>query len=351
MLIRQNNYLISLFDCRRGKVENLPSPKHIPTIKDLLEYKTTYLRVLNMTDVSHSMRFNPIQLKYIPTLQDSMAFADNILESFWNNAEATPRAFQLYKETAKDFFAACIWFFMNYKKLPYDEDGKELWPEYYIDRETDHKRLTGRAFDTKEHRDEAMSLGYSIGERQPAYWLGKYSDLAHILAFLCHEYIEVLEVLKTDIEAYTLIEPLKRIYDDRDVELLDLALLPLRTFLNKFQNKEAYWIFHKDGDDFDLSNKWDDNYIMIVYKSNQQTLLKLTSLLFGGTVSDDKEWSYTKDDEFSSDAYDCINKALNIRPYEFASANSMERILYVNYNRVMRDMDEMIKEILYSNSK
>ena len=43
---------------------------------------------------------------------------------------------------------------------------------------------------------------------QPAYWLGKYSDMPHVLSFLNHSYEEIFEVLETDPEVYPLLASL-----------------------------------------------------------------------------------------------------------------------------------------------
>lgn len=59
------------------------------------------------------------------------------------------------------------------------------------------KRLkpTGRVFDAQGN------------EVEPAYWLGKYSDMPHILSFLNESYQTIFEVLETDNEVAPLLGP------------------------------------------------------------------------------------------------------------------------------------------------
>lgn len=349
MIVRDDNYLIGLYQSEGGgRLKGLSHPSEIPT-RHQLARSCEYMRVLNFADVSHSMRFNPIQLKYVPTLQDAITFADILLETFWKNADAAPRAFQLYKETSKDFFAACIWFFLNYKKMPYKDKNTMLWPEYCENPQTGHRQLTGRVFDTEVNRDlseQARAAGgsYNIGLMDPDsyYWLGKYSDLPHILAFLRHYYNEVLDILKTDAEVFNLIEAQDRIFNDRDVELMDLTLLPLRTFLNKFQNKETYWILSKDGDDFDLSGRWNRDYLMLVCKKHHQLFFKVLNLFLCKALPDEKEWT-CRDKEIES--FKTVNEGLKITPYIFSSVDSKERILFAHYNQVYQDVEDLIKEV------
>ena len=108
---------------------------------------------------------------------------------------------QFFKTSAVNFLAACIYFFVNYKRLPYDKDGNELVPEYTEDKETHHRKLTGRVFD---------KAGNTV---TPAYWLGKYSDMPHVLSFLNIDYKTMFEILQTDPEIFPLIAPFKSALD------------------------------------------------------------------------------------------------------------------------------------------
>jgi len=73
------------------------------------------------------------------------------------------------------------------------------------------KRLipTGRVFD------------HSGAEVQPAYWLGKYSDMPHILSFLNESYQTIFEVLQTDNEVAPLLGPFQTAFANKAMEQLE----------------------------------------------------------------------------------------------------------------------------------
>ena len=339
MIVQQKkeNRLVYLYKADgNGLIKELSEPYEIPSLHQLADDVGCYMRVINISDMRNSMRFNPIQLKYIPTFQDAITYSDNLLSYFWENAEGAPQYFKLYQETSVNFLAACIFFFVNYKRLPYDnETGEELVPEYHTDKETGHKKLTGNVFDKNGNPVPPNKF----------YWLGKYSDMPHVLAFLNLGYKTMFDVLETDNEVFPLIAPYRMIYRNREDELLDLSLLPLRTVLCRFQTKEMYWVLHKDGDDFDLSVPLCRDYLMLVSKESQRKLLNIISLLIGASVPTGKDWDCL-DKKFPWESYNTILEGENIRPYRFSSKEEMEKILYANYDSVKVDVDNMIEEII-----
>ena len=86
---------------------------------------------------------------------------------------------------------------------------------------------------------------------QPAYWLGKYSDMPHILSFLNESYDTIFEVLKTDTEVAPLLGPFQTAFENKAMEQLEGMIGTLRVFTSRLATKESYWIFSKDGDDFE----------------------------------------------------------------------------------------------------
>ena len=353
MIVKEDNHLIGVYRSDRcGMVKEITHPIHIPTIHYLSGADHRHMRVLNLVDVSHSQRFNPIQLKYIPTLQDAMVLSDRLIEQFWKGKESTDGFFQIYKEAAKDFFAACIWFFINYKKMPFKDKNTMLWPEYYTDPQTGHKRLSGRVFDTEANRDlaeqlrsQGMSHSYGLVRPKDYYWLGKYSDLPHILSFLCHGYDEIFEVLKTDAEIWPLISPFTTAYDWKENELFGRMFSPLFLMASHLSLKEVYWVFHKDGDDFDLSEWEPCDYLMLVCRASHHRFFNVVFRLFCNDEPSEKEWDYQDDQEFRWANYLTIKRGLEIEPYKFESEDSKQRILYACYNQVNQDINDMLCEI------
>ena len=237
--------------------------------------------VINFVDVEYSRRINPIQYKYINDLAAAQETAMTLVESLQGGKkEGGGGSDDFFFKSAVNFLASCIYFFVNYKRMPYKEKGVPLWPEYYTDPETGHRKLTGRVFDTEEHRDAAERAAkegkeYSTGLTEPAFWLGKYSDMPHVLSFLNHDYAEIFEMLKTDPEVYPLLGPFITAYDNKAMEQLEGMIGTLRVQISRLATKEAYWVFSKDGDDFDLkvSDPKSPSYLLIANDPEKQQII------------------------------------------------------------------------------
>ena len=67
---------------------------------------------------------------------------------------------------------------------------------------THRSKPTGRVFDA--NHNEVSPDSY--------YWLGKYSDMPHILSFLNLDYQTIFEVLETDPEVAPLLGPFQTLY-------------------------------------------------------------------------------------------------------------------------------------------
>lgn len=134
--------------------------------KDSKMPKGMKFNIINFVDVEYSHRVNPIQLKYINNLAAASETAETLLGSLRKGKkEGGGGSDQFFQTSAVNFLAACIYFFCNYGKEPYDKDGKMLISERKEDPKTKRLIATGLVFD---------STGKEV---QPAYWLGKYSDM------------------------------------------------------------------------------------------------------------------------------------------------------------------------------
>ena len=219
--------------------------------------------IINFVNVEYSRRVNPIQQKYIPNLAAASETAETLLESLQKGKKDSGGADQFFQTSATNFLAACIYFFVNYDKKPYDEDGNELVAEYKIDENTLHKKLTGRVF-----RDNTMQE-----KVQPAYWVGRYSDMPHVLSFLNHSYEEIFEVLETDPEVYPLLGPFMTAFKNKAMEQLEGMIGTLRVQISRLATKEAYWVF--SGDDFDLkvSDPKHPSYLLIANDPEMESII------------------------------------------------------------------------------
>ena len=219
--------------------------------------------IINFVNVEYSRRVNPIQQKYIPNLAAAQETAETLVESLQKGKKDSGGSDQFFQTSATNFLAACIYFFVNYDKKPYDEDGNELVAEYKIDENTLHKKLTGRVF-----RDNTMQE-----KVQPAYWVGRYSDMPHVLSFLNHSYEEIFEVLETDPEVYPLLGPFMTAFKNKAMEQLEGMIGTLRVQISRLATKEAYWVF--SGDDFDLkvSDPKHPSYLLIANDPDMESII------------------------------------------------------------------------------
>ncbi|MDC1900307.1 type IV secretory system conjugative DNA transfer family protein, partial [Bacteroides uniformis] len=135
---------------------------------------------------------------------------------------------------------------------------------------------TGRVFD------------HSGAEVQPAYWLGKYSDMPHILSFLNESYQTIFEVLQTDNEVAPLLGPFQTAFANKAMEQLEGMIGTLRVYTSRLATKESYWIFHKDGDDFDLkvSDPKNPSYLLIANDPEMESIIgALNALILNRLVT------------------------------------------------------------------
>lgn len=237
-------------------------------------------RIINFVNVEYSCRVNPIQQKYIGNLAAAQETAETLIESLQKGQKGSGGGSdQFFQTSATNFLAACIYFFVNYGKKPYDEQGNELDAEYSEDPETHHKRLTGRV-------DAKGCLGQMDKLLEPAYWKGQYSDMPHVLSFLNHSYEEIFEVLVTDPEVYPLLGPFKTAFDNKAMEQLEGMIGTLRVQTSRLATKEAYWVF--SGDDFDLkvSDPKNPSYLLIANDPEMESIIgALNALILNRLVT------------------------------------------------------------------
>ena len=233
--------------------------------------------IINFVNVEYSRRVNPIQLKYISNLAAASETAETLLESLQKGKkEGGGGSDQFFQTSAVNFLAACIYFFCNYEKRPYDENGQEMNYDKTIDPETGMIKPTGVV------RDAMGNV------KEPAYWLGKYSDMPHILSFLNESYETIFEVLMTDTEVAPLLGPFRTAFDNKAMEQLEGMIGTLRVFTSRLATKESYWIFSKEGDDFDLkvSDPNHPSYLLIANDPAMESIIgALNALILNRLVT------------------------------------------------------------------
>ncbi len=123
---------------------------------------------------------------------------------------------------------------------------------------------------------------------EPAYWLGKYSDMPHILSFLNESYQTIFEVLETDNEVAPLLGPFQTAFKNKAMEQLEGMIGTLRVYTSRLATKESYWIFHRDGDDFDLkvSDPKNPSYLLIANDPEMESIIgALNALILNRLVT------------------------------------------------------------------
>lgn len=245
--------------------------------KDSKMPKGMKFNMINFVDVEYSRRVNPIQLKYINNLVAASETAETLLESLQKGKkEGGDGSDQFFQTSAVNFLAACIYFFCNWEKEPYDKGGNMLIAEKVQNKQTLRMIPIGRVFD---------KMGKEV---EPAYWLGKYSDMPHILSFLNESYQTIFEVLETDNEVVPLLGPFQTALKNRAMEQLEGMIGTLRVYTSRLATKESYWIFHKDGDDFDLkvSDPKNPSYLLIANDPEMESIIgALNALILNRLVT------------------------------------------------------------------
>ena len=236
--------------------------------------KDCNFNIINFVNIEYSACVNPIQQKYIANLAAAQETAETLIESLQKGQKTSGGGSdQFFQTSATNFLAACIFFFVNYNKKPFDENGNELFPEYGEDKETHHKRLSGRVF------KDPQQVGNKKYQVQPAYWKGQYSYMPHVLSFLNHSYDEIFEVLKTDPEVYPLLGPFMTAFDNGAMEQLEGMIGTLRVKTSRLATKESYWVF--SGDDFDLkvSDPRCPSYLLIANDPEMESIIRALNAL------------------------------------------------------------------------
>lgn len=256
--------------CKNGKCVIGHDGKKIPA----------KFNIINFVDVEYSRRVNPIQQKYISNLAAASETAETLLESLQKGKkEGGGGSDHFFQTSAVNFLAACIFFFVNYKRVPYDrKTGKALRPEMKEDKQTHFKKPTGKVFDVNNNEVDPDSV----------YWLGKYSDMPHILSFLNEDYQTIFDVLKTDPEVAPLLGPFQTAMKNNAMEQLEGMIGTLRVYTSRLATKESYWIFHKDGDDFDLkvSDPNNPSYLLIANDPEMESIIgALNALILNRLVT------------------------------------------------------------------
>ena len=172
--------------------------------------------VVNLDKVEYSARINPVDARYIQNLADAAETADAIVSALTKSDKSSGSA-QFFDTSAKNFLAACIYFFASYEG-------------------------------------------------------GKYSTLPHVMAFISQPYDFIFKVLFSNPELRMLLAPFKSAYDNRAFDQLEGQIGTVRINISRIGTKESFWVF--SGNDFDLkvSNPQEPSVMVLANSPDTQSI-------------------------------------------------------------------------------
>lgn len=285
-------------------------------------------RIVNFTDVEYSNRINPIQRKYIPDLAAASETAATLLASLnKGGGEKKGGSEAFFTNSAENFLAAIIYFFVNFHPVGY-KDGKKLkryilhegrkleivirnWDDFNAldengnvvldfvneqgdDVSTDEDRLFVdlNGFSYKDRTGKLITIDKCWYENekgeevQPDTITGEFSDMPHVLSFLGRPYNEVFNILMQDDKIASLMAPFKSAYENKANDQLEGMVGTLRVNAARLVSPEAYWVF--TGDDFDLkiSDRGHPSYLVIANDpEKEQVIGSLNALVLNRLIT------------------------------------------------------------------
>ena len=285
-------------------------------------------RIVNFTDVEYSNRVNPIQRKYIPDLAAASETAATLLSSLnKGGGEKKGGSEAFFQNSAENFLAAIIYFFVNFHPTGY-KNGKKLtryvlwnkkklrlvihnWRDYkaldeqgnvvldFIDCNSNNVStdsddmfvdldgftyLNGNKQEIRIERSWYEDEGGN--EVEPETITGEYSDMPHVLSFLGRSYSEVFDILMQDPKIMSLMAPFQSAYKNKANDQLEGMVGTLRVNAARLVSPEAYWVF--TGDDFDLkiSDRNSPSYLVIANDpEKEQVIGSLNALILNRLVT------------------------------------------------------------------
>lgn len=175
--------------------------------------KNFNFHVVNLNRLEKSRRVNPLKAEYITTMASATETAEALIEAL-RKSDKSHGADQFFSQSAINFLAAIIYYFSRYEK-------------------------------------------------------GKYSTLAHVMAFTNHSYEEIFDTLHQAPELQSLLAPFQSAYEKRAFDQLEGQIGTLRINLSRLATKETYWIF--SGDDVPLKISDPKNPAVLVIANDPET--------------------------------------------------------------------------------
>ncbi len=172
--------------------------------------------LINPDQLEKSRRVNPLKAEYIPTMATATETAESLVEALRKSDESRGSD-QFFSQSAINFLAAIIYFFSRYDK-------------------------------------------------------GKYSTLAHVMAFTNHSYQEIFETLYQVPELRSLLTPFRSAYEKKAFDQLEGQVGTLRINLSRLATKESFWIFSGDDVPLNINDKTNPSILILANDPETQSI-------------------------------------------------------------------------------
>lgn len=172
--------------------------------------------VINLTEVERSRRINVLKREYVSTLADASETAEGLVEAL-KKGDKSGGSDQFFTQSAVNFLAACIYFFV-------------------------------------QHED------------------GRYGTFAHVLAFLNRSYEEIFRTLFSNKELTSLLSPFMTAYKNKAFEQLEGQVGTLKVFISRLATKETFWVFSADDFNLKISDPLNPSILVLANDPNTQNI-------------------------------------------------------------------------------
>lgn len=209
----QKNFCICLYDFKFPDLAQIAYYHYKKKKATDKNYKHKFA-VINVNDVTKSVRTNPFKAEFIQSLADAQEMSESMIYALQKGGGGDGGSARFFTQSAVNFLSATIYFWANYQN-------------------------------------------------------GKYSDLPHILAFLNRSYDEIFDALFSNVELHSLLSTFQSAYQNRAFDQLEGQIGTLKIELSRLHHKESAWVM--SGDDIKLNISSKENPTILVLASDPKT--------------------------------------------------------------------------------
>jgi hypothetical protein len=163
------------------------------------KFKNFRFAILDVNNVQHSVRVNPLSTKYLTTLAECAETAEALLQALRKGGQSGGGSDQFFTQSAVNFLACVFYFLLKTEN-------------------------------------------------------GAYCSLPHAIAFLNKDYDTQFACFDSVPELKTLLSPFYNAYKNKSFDQLEGQIGTLKINIGRIASKESFWVFSKDEFDLDINN-------------------------------------------------------------------------------------------------